>query len=56
VNGIIVFLHLIEKPGEVHNGRPNLVNKPNVNIPERWGGNPGESVPNRDLAIVAETC
>jgi hypothetical protein len=30
-------LYLVEKPGEVHNGKPNRVNGLGINIPERWG-------------------
>jgi hypothetical protein len=35
VNGVITFLYLVDKPGEVHNGR--LAKKLNINIQERWG-------------------
>jgi hypothetical protein len=58
VNGIIMFLHLVEKlgevKGEVHNRRPNRVNELNDNLLERRGGNPGESAQESDLAIVTE--
>jgi len=40
VNGMIMFLYLVEKPGEVQNGRPNVeteLAKLEVDIPERWG-------------------
>jgi hypothetical protein len=44
VDGVIMFLYIIDKPGEVHNGRPNIVNGLDVNVPERWGRNPGHEI------------
>jgi hypothetical protein len=37
VNGVISFLYFIDKPGKVHDGRPNRPIKLNANIPERGG-------------------
>ena len=44
MNGIIIFLYLVEKPGKVYRGGKRLNRKEmtfftelNVNIPERWG-------------------
>ena len=37
VNGVITFLYLVDKPGEVHSGRPKIVREPDVNTTERWG-------------------
>jgi hypothetical protein len=38
VNGVVSFLYLTDKPGELHKRRP-ICGKViiNVNIPERWG-------------------
>jgi hypothetical protein len=38
VNNVIVFLYLVEKPGDVNDhGRLNPGIIVNVNVPERWG-------------------
>jgi hypothetical protein len=58
VDGMITSLYLVDKPGEVHKGRPicGLV-KIKGNIPERWGRNPShESVQKHARASVVEIC
>jgi guanyl-specific ribonuclease Sa len=37
LNGVITFFYVVEKPGEVHKGKLNIISGPDVNIPERWG-------------------
>lgn len=37
VSGVIMFFYLIDKPGEVHIGRPYRVSEQNVNVAEGRG-------------------
>jgi hypothetical protein len=57
LSGVITFLYLVEKTGEVHKGKLDIINGPDVNIPERQGRNPGqESVYGYATAIVDKAC
>jgi hypothetical protein len=57
LNRSIQFLHVADKPGEVRNGEPYEIAKPNVNVLERWGCKPGrEGIQKCTATVKVKAC